>query len=154
MGLEYPYLAIMATAIFLAIIIGALFTTVWIEYQMRLTPHLEGYASFEWVSPTDASITIAVRVTSGTPVTYSDMLLPTNRGVVRLGGPGSYTLNNSVITVSFEGFDGTLHVGQEARILVNITNAASLFTPGKLYQALVEFENGGGLIVSFQPPPP
>ena len=153
MGLEYPYLAIMSASLFIAIIVSMLMVTVWIEYQMKLAPKIEGYATFEWVDTNNATITITLRVTSGTPVTYTEIYLPTNQGVVTLAGPGTYTVGSSTISVRFEGFSGTIHLGQEAKIILDISNARALFSPGRQYQALISLDPGGH-IVNFQPPPP
>ena len=154
MGLEYPYLATMSAAAFIAIVFGVLFTELWINYQLKLTPEMEGFVTYEWINTTDARITITIRLVKGTPIEYNSILLPTNLGAVKLFGPGTYSVKGvSTITLSYEGFDGTLNHGQEAKIILDIDNAAPLFTPGRDYTLLVDFD-AGGFTLTFQPPTP
>ena len=150
MGLEHPFLAILSIILFLSVVSSTFFVMQWVEYQSRLVPRLEGYASFTWLDNTTAEIVFVVRVTAGSPVAYRYILLPTEQGLLNITGPGTYTVGQSTLNVSFNGFNGTIYVGQEARVIIDAGNASDLFTAGKLYRAILVLD-WGGVPLPFRP---
>ena len=143
-------MAIMSTAAFIAIIFSVLFTFVWVNYQLRITPEIEGYAEFTWVNSRDAVLTITVRLVRGTPVEFTKVVLPTDNGLVEITGPGTYTVNQSLLTVRFEGFEDSLFTGQQGKIVIEIIDANQIYTRGKEYRGIVDFE-GVTIVYAFQP---
>lgn len=152
MGVGTVYLGILTASFLIMLTMSLIGGILWVNYQMSINPSLEGYAGFVWSDTgTDATITITVRLVKGTPVNVLTIYLPTDLGVYTLNGPGSYSLTTtSTAVVSYEGFDGELNLGQEGRIIITITDAQPLFTPGNRYTGFVATD-GGNVIYSFVP---
>lgn len=151
MGLEYPYLAIIYSAAFILLVTSMISVTVWINYQMSRTPVLEAYSEFNWVNTNNSIIKITIRETRGDPVNLEQVLLPTDDGLVTINGPGTYSIGNSTIKVSYTSFKGTLYPGQEGVVNIEVTNATQIYTSGKTYRAGLLFK-GGTMTVTFIPP--
>jgi len=144
MGIAYPYLAIVATMIFLFVVSSAFFTYFYVLQNVRMTPQFETHTLFV---PIDVGCRVEfnLRLVSGTPVRLNTIRINTNMGWIEVSSPGSFTAPNGANAVAtFDGFanNRTLMVGQTGRVIVSINDCTGLFTYGKIYSVLAFLDEG------------
>ena len=142
MGIEYPYLAILAIIAFTIAIMGIVYFFIHTYTEMLKTPVLSTYAEACYVD-SNVYLNITLKHERGVPVFLQKIEVYTERGVV------VYTPNESLsyIDVLLEGFNGKLNVGQVGFIKMKFPQG--YFIVNKTYYGLVFFDIGN-TIFTFQ----
>ena len=142
MGIEHPYLAILAVVAFIIAVIGVMYFFIHTYTEMLKTPVLSTYAESCY---TDSSVylNIILKHERGIPVVLQRIEIYTERGAVIYTPSGS--LSN--IDVVLEGFNGKLNTGQVG--LVKMIFPLEYFIVNKTYYGLVFFDMGN-TIFTFQ----
>jgi hypothetical protein len=141
-GIEYPYLAILATIAFVAAIMGVTYFFIHTYTEMLKTPILSTYAEACYTG-TSTYLNITLKHERGVPVSLQRIEVYSDRGTV-VYTPGAIL---SGISVRLEGFDGRLGAGQVG--VVKMTFPQGYFTEGKTYHGLAFFD-AGNTIFTFQ----
>jgi hypothetical protein len=141
-GIEYPYLAILATIAFVAAIMGVMYFFIHTYTEILKTPVLSTYAEACYTE-SNAYLNITLKHERGVPVSLQRIEVYSDRGTV-VYTPGA---SLSGISVRLEGFDGRLGAGQVG--VVKMTFPQGYFTEGKTYHGLAFFD-AGNTIFTFQ----
>lgn len=138
MGVEHPFLALMSFMIFSAMVISIVSVSVWIEFQVRALPIVEGYISYKQEGET-GTLTITLRLVKGGILNLNKILILTEQGVAEVN-----TTTNEVygatVRVTMVSFNGTLKPGMEGKMIISFTPATNLFLQDKEYGVVVLFD--------------
>jgi hypothetical protein len=138
MGIEYPYLAILAVVAFTMAIMGVLYFFIHTYTEMLKTPILSTYAEACYTE-SNVYLNITLKHERGLPVILQRIEVYSDRGVI------TYTLNGGLtsIYVELEGFNGRLGPGQVG--FIKIMFPQGYFTLNKTYSGLIFFDMGNTL---------
>jgi len=138
MGIEYPYLAILAVVAFTMTIMGVLYFFIHTYTEMLKTPILSTYAEACYTE-SNVYLNITLKHERGLPVILQRIEVYSDRGVI------TYTLSGGLtsIYVELEGFNGRLGPGQVG--FIKMMFPQGYFTLNKTYSGLIFFDMGNTL---------
>ncbi|MFZ8782924.1 MAG: hypothetical protein ACO2OR_02955, partial [Desulfurococcaceae archaeon] len=142
MGVEYPYLAILAVVAFTAAVTGVVYFFVHTYTEMLKTPVLSTYAEACY-SESTAYLTVVLKHERGLPVVLERVEVYSERGVVTL----TPSLSPPGIQVVLEGFNGRLGPGQVG--VVRVVLPLEYFKLEREYSGVVFFD-AGNTVFTFQ----
>ena len=149
MGLEHPFLAIIAVSLFIFIAISLTVTLVIIQMRIASLPDIRGYVEFAW-DGSNATIYITVFSVKGI-ATMRYVRVFSDAGYVDLNATNPQaSIGNATFTLVMNGFDGQLLTGQKAVMTVYVVNASSVYTKGTKHSVMVAFDVGN-LVMYFEP---
>jgi len=138
MGIEYPYLAILAVVAFTMAIMGVFYFFIHTYTEMLKTPILSTYAEACYTE-SNVYLNITLKHERGLPVILQRIEVYSDRGVI------TYTLSGGLtsIYVELEGFNGRLGPGQVG--FIKMMFPQGYFTLNKTYSGLIFFDMGNTL---------
>ncbi|MDK6028694.1 hypothetical protein QPL79_04905 [Ignisphaera sp. 4213-co] len=135
MGVEHPYLAILATIAFMGVVISSIFLYVYVVDQVNKSPALGVYAEAYTVSDSVAEVLIKIRHERGNPVKIQQIIVYAGKNTITISG--SEIGSNPSIGV--EGCNGNVVIpGSICVIKFNV----SLPSLNAMYQGLVFLSEG------------
>ena len=142
MGVEHPYLAILAVIAFTAAVMSVMYFFIHTYTEMLKAPVLSTYAEACYTD-TSAYLNVTLKHERGLPVVLQRVEVYSDRGKV------AYSPGTSLggIYVRLEGFDGRLGVGQVG--VVKMVLPRDYFTTGRTYYGVVLFD-AGNTVFTFQ----
>jgi hypothetical protein len=142
MGVEHPYLAILAVIAFTAAVMSVMYFFIHTYTEMLKAPVLSTYAEACYTD-TSAYLNVTLKHERGLPVVLRRVEVYSDRGAVAYS-PGA---SLGGIYVRLEGFDGRLGVGQVG--VVKMVYPRDYFTTGRTYYGVVLFDVGN-TVFTFQ----
>jgi len=142
MGIEHPYLAILAIIAFTMAIMSIMYFFIHTYTEMLKTPLLST-TSEACYSENTVYLTITLKHERGLPVVLQRVEVYSDKGLV-VYTPG---LNSTSIQVELKGFSGKLGPGQVG--FIKMTFPQGYFTVGREYSGLVFFDIGN-TVFTFQ----
>jgi len=142
MGIEHPYLAILAVIAFTAAVMSVMYFFIHTYTEMLKAPVLSTYAEACYTD-TSVYLNVTLKHERGLPVVLQRVEVYSDRGTV------AYSPGTSLggIYVRLEGFDGRLGVGQVG--VVKMVYPRDYFTTGRTYYGVVLFDVGN-TVFTFQ----
>jgi hypothetical protein len=142
MGIEHPYLAILAVIAFTAAVMSVMYFFIHTYTEMLKAPVLSTYAEACYTD-TSVYLNVTLKHERGLPVVLRRVEVYSDRGAV------AYSPGTSLggIYVRLEGFDGRLGVGQVG--VVKMVYPRDYFTTGRTYYGIVLFDVGN-TVFTFQ----
>jgi hypothetical protein len=142
MGVEHPYLAILAVIAFTAAVMSVMYFFIHTYTEMLKAPVLSTYAEACYTD-TSVYLNVTLKHERGLPVVLQRVEVYSDRGAV------TYSPGTSLggIYVRLEGFDGRLGVGQVG--VVKMVYPRDYFTTGRTYYGIVLFDVGN-TVFTFQ----
>jgi FlaG/FlaF family flagellin (archaellin) len=142
MGVEHPYLAILAVIAFTVAVTGVVYFFIHTYTEMLKTPVLSTYAEACY-SGSNAYLTLTLKHERGLPVVLERVEVYSERGVVTL----TPSLSPPGIQVVFDGFNGRLGPGQVG--VVRVVLPLEYFKLDREYSGIVFFD-AGNTVFTFQ----
>ena len=142
MGIEHPYLAILAVVAFTAAVMSVMYLFIHTYTEMLKAPVLSTYAEACYTD-SEVYLDVTLKHERGLPVALRRVEVYSDRGTV------AYSPSSSPggIYVELVGFDGRLGVGQVG--VVRMVFPRDYFTVGRTYHGLVLFDVGN-TVFTFQ----
>jgi len=141
-GIEHPYLAILAVVAFTAAVMSVMYLFIHTYTEMLKAPVLSTYAEACYTD-SEVYLDITLKHERGLPVTLRRVEVYSDRGTVAYS-PSS---NPEGVYVELVGFDGRLGVGQVG--VVRMVLPRDYFTVGRTYHGLALFD-AGNTVFTFQ----
>jgi hypothetical protein len=142
MGVEHPYLAILAVIAFTVAVTGVVYFFIHTYTEMLKTPVLSTYAEACYAGE-NAYLTVTLKHERGLPVVLERVEVYSERGVVTL----TPSLSPPGIQVVFEGFNRRLGPGQVG--VVRVVLPLEYFKLDREYSGIVFFD-AGNTVFTFQ----
>lgn len=141
MGIEHPFLALVASMLFASMFISIVFTFVWITYQLQRIPVVEGFTSLS-MEESSAVVRICLRLVRGGPIALERVLVETDYGIVELTMTAPHkAVGNATLSLRLEKFSGILIRGQEAYLIVDVENPQEVYGRKTEYGVIVVFDS-------------
>lgn len=142
MGIEYPYLALMASMGIVMIVLGVMLFYIYVYTEINRIPVLSGSVE-AYVILNRARIQVKVAHERGEPVVLQSFLLTTEQGTIECYPNGTCT--HGVVRISIVGFgdNGEFLPGSTGYIVVEIDQRGEIyFREDNQYGIVLRFDKG------------
>lgn len=141
MGIEHPYLAILALIAFIAGITSAIYLYIYIYTETIKTPVLSAYTGVCYNESNSVTyVAITIRHERGEPVSLQKLQITSDMGIIDIDNiSNGFTLVRDIrIGMTLVNFNGRLFPGQLGKIKMNISQI--IHSENKTYQVLLLFD--------------
>lgn len=142
MGIEYPYLALMASMGIVLIVLSVLLLYVYVYTEINRIPVLSGSVE-AYAILNNARVEVRVAHERGEPVVLQVIMVQTEAGVVECYPNGTCSVDGARVTLVGFGKDGELSTGGTGYVIIELSQLKRLyFAENKQYSVVLRFDKG------------
>lgn len=142
MGIEYPYLALMASMGIIMIVLSVLLFYVYVYTEINRIPVLSGSVE-AYVILNNARVQVKVAHERGEPVILQVVMIQTEQGIVECYPNGKCSVETARVNLLGFGERGELLTGGTGYVVVDLDQQSRIyFLENKQYGVVLRFDKG------------